>query len=113
MYLILRWILSAATLLLIAYFLPGVVVTGWYAAFLAALILGLLNAVVRPILLVLTLPVNILTLGLFTFVVNAFVFWFASTVVKGFEVTGFMPALLGSLILWLVGWFANNSLKNS
>ncbi|MBU2542451.1 phage holin family protein, partial [Patescibacteria group bacterium] len=71
MNLLLRWVINAGTLLLLAYYLPGIVVTGWYAALITALVLGLVNAVLKPILLVLTLPVNILTLGLFTFVINA------------------------------------------
>lgn len=113
MYLLLRWIASALTLLLIAYLVPGFIVTGFYAALIAALVLGLVNALVRPILLVLTLPINILTLGLFTLVVNALMLWLVSSVVKGFEISGFAPAFWGALILWLMGWLINNSLKNS
>lgn len=113
MYLLLRWFISAATLLLVAYLVPGFHVSGWYAAFIAALVLGLVNALVRPIILVLTLPVNILTLGLFTFVVNAFMLYLVSTVVKGFEVNGFRPAFWGALVLWLIGWLVSSSLKKN
>lgn len=113
MYLLLRWFISAATLFLVAYLVPGFHVSGWYAAFIAALVLGLVNALVRPIILVLTLPVNILTLGLFTFVVNAFMLYLVSTVVKGFEVNGFRPAFWGALVLWLIGWLVSSSLKKN
>lgn len=113
MYLFLRWFISAATLLLVAYLVPGFHVAGWYAAFVAALVLGLVNALIRPILLILTLPVNILTLGLFTLVINAFMLYIVSSVVKGFEVSGFAPAFLGAIVLWLIGWMVNNSLKNN
>lgn len=112
MYIVLRWFISAATLLLVAYLVPGFHVQGWYAAFIAAFLLGFVNAVVRPIVLLLTLPVNILTLGLFTLVVNAFMLWLVSSIVKGFEIAGFAPAFWGALVLWLIGWFVNNSLKN-
>lgn len=81
----------------------------FYAALIAALVLGLLNAIVRPVLILLTLPINILTLGLFTFVINAGLIWFMSTFVKGVVVDGFLPALLVAIILWAVGtltsWF--------
>ncbi len=113
MYLLLRWFISAATLLLVAYLVPGFHVSGWYAAFIAALVLGLVNALIRPIILLLTLPVNILTLGLFTFVVNAFMLYLVSTVVKGFEVNGFRPAFWGALVLWLIGWLVSSSLKKN
>lgn len=102
MYLLLRWLINAATLLGIAYYIPGIHVRGFYAALMAALILGLVNAVIKPIVVFLTLPVNVLTLGLFTFVTNAFLFWFVATVVKGFDVTGFWPAFWGALIMSVV-----------
>jgi putative membrane protein len=93
-----RWILNAAALLLVAYLYDGVQVTSFWAALIAALVLGLVNAVVRPILVILTLPVTILTLGLFLFVINALLFWFVAEVVKGFAVSGFVAALVGSLL---------------
>ena len=113
MRLLLRWLISAATLMLIAYYLPGVAVASFYAALIAALILGLLNALVRPLLLLLTLPVNIITLGLFTFVVNALVFWLASSIAKGFYVDGFWPAFWGALIMWIVGLVINSLFKKN
>ena len=100
--LLLRTILNAAALLLIAYIYPGVQVTSIVAAVIAALVLGLVNAVVRPILVILTLPVTILTLGLFLFVINALLFWLVAELVPGFEVKGFLAALIGSLLFSLI-----------
>jgi len=111
MNLLLRWVINAGTLLLLAYYLPGIVVTGWYTALITALVLGLVNAVLKPILLILTLPVNILTLGLFTFVINALLFWFVASFIKGFEVAGFVPAFWGALILTVVSWLVSGLLK--
>ena len=96
--LIARWILNAAALLLVAYLYSGVQVSSFFAAAVAALVLGLVNAVVRPILVILTLPVTILTLGLFIFVINALLFWLVAEVVQGFTVTGFWAAMLGSIL---------------
>ena len=93
-----RWVVNAAVLLLVAYIYPGVQVDSFVAALLAALVLGLVNAIVRPILVVLTLPVTLLTLGLFLFVINALLFWFVAEVVHGFSVGGFWAALLGSIL---------------
>ncbi len=97
--------------MLAAYLVPGILVSGFYAALIAALVLGILNAIIRPILLLLTLPLNILTLGLFTFVLNGLLFWFVGTVVKGFEVHGFLAAVLGSLIVTVVSWVASQYLR--
>ena len=97
-----RWALNAAALLAVAYIYPGVQVEGFLSAAIAALVLGLVNAVIRPILVILTLPVTILTLGLFIFVINALLFWFVAEVVKGFSVTGFMAALIGSVLYSLL-----------
>ena len=100
--LLLRWVINAAGLLLVAYLYPGVVVEGFLAALLAALVLGLVNAVIRPILVILTLPATILTLGLFIFVINALLFWFVAEIVHGFRVTGFGAALLGSILYSII-----------
>jgi putative membrane protein len=102
MSLIIRWFLNALALMLVAYLYSGVQVTGIIQALIAALVLGLANAVIRPILVILTLPVTILTLGLFIFVINAFLFWFVAEVVHGFNVTGFMAALIGSLMFSVI-----------
>jgi putative membrane protein len=93
-----RWVLNAAALLLVAYIYPGVHIESFVAALIAALVLGLVNAIVRPLLVLLTLPVTLLTLGLFLFVINALCFWFASELVRGFSVSGFVAALVGSIL---------------
>jgi putative membrane protein len=98
MKLILNWLLSAGALLAVAHLYSGVVVTSFTAALIAAAVLGLLNAVVRPVLVLLTLPVTVVTLGLFLFIINALMFWSASGLLSGFDVRGFIPALIGSLI---------------
>jgi len=100
--LIARWIVNAAALLLVAYLYPGVTVASFFAAAMAALVLGLVNAVIRPILVLLTLPVTILTLGLFLFVLNALLFWLVAETVEGFKVTGFWAALIGSVMYSLI-----------
>lgn len=97
-YLLARWAVNAAALLLVAYLYPGVTVESFFAALIAALVLGLVNAVIRPILIILTLPATLLTLGLFIFVINALLFWFVAEIVQGFRVTGFGAALLGSIL---------------
>ena len=95
---ILKWLLSAAALLAVAYLYSGVVVTSFTAALIAAAVLGVLNTIVRPLLVLLTLPVTLLTLGLFIFVINALMFWAAAGLLDGLNVNGFVPALIGSLI---------------
>jgi len=105
--LILRWLASALALLAVAYLLPllgvtGVEVAGFTAALVAAVVLGLVNAVIGPVLRLLTKPISCLTLGLFALVVNAFLFWLASAVVPGFEVRGAVAALVGSLAYGLL-----------
>lgn len=108
--LFLQWFLSAGALLLVANFFSGVQVHSLSSALWAALILGLLNAVLRPVLVVLTLPVTIVTVGLFLFVINAFMFWAAAGVLDGFHVTGFGAALLGSLIYSVLGLLIESAL---
>lgn len=103
MKLIFKWLLSAAALLLVAHLYSGVQVHNFTAALIASLVIGLFNTVLRPVLVVLTLPVTILTLGLFLFVVNALMFWFASSLLAGFHVTGFVAALIGSLLYSALG----------
>ena len=100
--LLLRWLLNALALLAVAYLYPGVRVESFFAAAVAALALGLANALIRPILVVLTLPVTILTLGLFLFVINAALFWLVAQIVKGFAVQGFLAALVGSILYSLI-----------
>jgi len=98
MKLIIRWLLLAAALLLVAHLYNGVQVASFGEAMLAAFVIGLFNTLVRPVLVVLTLPVTVITLGLFLFVINALLFWAAASVLDGFQVSGFVAALLGSLI---------------
>lgn len=98
MKLIVKWLLSATALLFVAYLYQGVSVSSFGAALLAAFVIGLFNMVLRPVLVVLTLPVTLVTLGLFLFVINALMFWFAAGVLDGFYVRSFGAALLGSLI---------------
>ena len=103
MKLIVKWLLSAVALLAVAYIYSGVEVTSFTSALIAAFVIGLLNMILRPVLVVLTLPVTIVTLGLFLFVINALLFWAASGLLSGFHVNGFLAALLGSLIYSLLG----------
>lgn len=98
MKLIVKWLCSAAALLAVAYLYSGVVVTSFAGALVAAAVLGALNTVVRPVLVLLTLPVTLVTLGLFMFVINALMFWAAASLVSGLNVSGFGAALVGSLI---------------
>lgn len=103
MKLIAKWLLSATALLAVAYLYSGVEIKSYSSALIAALVVGLFNAVLRPILVILTLPVTVLTLGLFLFVINALMFWFAAGMLAGFHVTSFAAALLGSLIYSVFG----------
>ena len=97
-----RWLASAVAVIISSYFLPGVVVSGLLSALLVAVIIGVLNILIRPILIILTLPINILTLGLFTFVINALIIMLASGLTPGFHVDGFWWALLFSIILSVI-----------
>jgi putative membrane protein len=103
MRLIIRWLLLAAALLLVTHLYRGVTVSSFGDAMLAAFVIGLFNTLVRPLLVLLTLPVTLLTLGLFLFVINALMFWAAAGVLDGFNVRGFGAALLGSLLYSLCG----------
>jgi putative membrane protein len=100
--LLVRWFLNASALMLVAYLYGGVRVDSPLVAVVAALVLGLVNAVIRPILLVFTLPVTILTLGLFIFVINALLFWLVAELVDGFHVAGFWAAFIGSILYSLI-----------
>ncbi len=100
--LLLVWILNAVALLVVAYLLPGITVASFGSALIAALVLGLLNTVVKPLLILLTLPLTVVTLGLFLLVLNALVFWWAGSILKGFQVEGFWWAVIGAIIYSLV-----------
>jgi putative membrane protein len=101
------WLITAVSLLITTYIIPGFKVESVAAAVIAAVVIGLVSAIVRPVLFLLTLPITILTLGLFSFVVNALTIWVASAFSPGFEIEGFLPALLGSLVLSVVSGFLN------
>ena len=107
MRLLFRVLLNAVALLVAAWLVPGVQITGAAAAVLAALLLGVVNALVRPVLLLLTLPFTLVTLGLFIFVVNAVCFALTAALVPGFRLSGFLAALFGSIVVSLVSWILN------
>jgi len=104
MRLLLVWLINALALIAVAYLMPGVSVSTFGAALVAALVLGLINAVVRPVLVLLTLPVTLLTLGLFIFVLNGLLFWMVGTWLEGFEVAGFWSGVFGAILFSLVSW---------
>ena len=105
--LIIRWVLFALALLFTAWIVPGIIFANFATALLAAFVMGLVNIFIRPIILIFTLPINLLTLGLFTFVINALMFLLVAKIVAGFIVTGFLAALLGSIVLSLISVFIN------
>jgi putative membrane protein len=104
MRLILRWIINALALLALPYVVSGIELKSFYIALIVAVVLGLLNAVVRPLLILLTLPVTLLTLGLFILVINALLFWFVGSFVEGFHVSGFWAAFFGAILYSLITW---------
>ncbi|MFC1721039.1 phage holin family protein [Patescibacteria group bacterium] len=110
MKILMKLLFTALALILAAYVIPGISVASFYTALIIAVLLGLVNLIFKPILILLTLPINILTLGLFTFVINAFLFWFLSTIVKGFYVEGFIAAFLGALVVSVVSYIGNRML---
>lgn len=112
MSLIIRLLINAGVLLGIAYLLPQITVESFYIALILAVVLGLLNLFFKPVLVMLTLPINLVLLGLFTLIINGFLFWFASTFVKGFEVENFWWAIVGALIFSAVSTFANGVINN-
>ena len=111
MKIIARVLLTALALVLVAKFVPGVTVDSLAVAIIAAIVLGLLNAIARPVLVILTLPITIVTLGLFIFIINAILFWSVATFVQGFEVSSFMAALIGSLIVSVISAAGNTFIK--
>lgn len=103
-----RWLTSTGAIILTSYLLGGIHVDGFFTAFFAAAMLGILNALFRPIALLITLPINILTLGFFTFVINALMLKMASGFISGFDVQGFGSAILGSLMISVISWLLNS-----
>ena len=110
LHIITRVLLTALTLIIVERLIDGIHVAGVYSAIIAAIFLGLVNLIIRPILLVLSLPITLLTLGLFSFVINAALFWFVASFVDGFSVDGFLPALIGSIVVSVVSTLGNKIL---
>ena len=110
MRLLLVWLLNALSLLAVAYLIPSVRVESFYVALVTALLLAVVNTLIRPVLVLVTLPINILTLGLFTFVINALLFWFVASFVEGFRVGGFWSAFWGALAYSVISTLASGLL---
>lgn len=109
--LIVRLFINAAALMALPYIIPGIMVDSPYIALIAAVILGLLNVLIRPLVILLTLPLTVLTFGLFALVVNGVFFWFVASFVDGFSVAGFWPAFWGALVMSLVSWATNQLMR--
>ena len=110
--LFLRWIINALALLAVANLVPGFHVESFWTALIVALVLGLFNITIRPILLLLTLPINIVTLGVFTFILNSLMLLLASNIVKNFTIDNFWTALVGAVVLWFISLLTNLVLEN-
>ena len=106
--LLIRWLALTAAIVIASYLISGIEISGFFSAFFAAAILGILNIFFRPILFILTLPINLLTFGLFTFVINALLLKMASGVISGFQVHGFWSAVFGALVISVVNWLLNS-----
>jgi putative membrane protein len=104
---LLKWLINALALLVTAYIVKGIEFTGAPALFMAAALLGILNILIRPFLILLTLPITIITLGLFTLIINGAMLWIVSLIIKGFVIQGFWPAVIGALIISVVSWVLN------
>lgn len=104
---VVRTLVMAVAFLVAQALVPGIVITGWGWLLIAALVLGVVNAVIRPVLFVLSLPLTILTLGLFTLVLNAAMLGLTAWLIPGFEIRGFWPAFWGAIVIWIVSWIAN------
>ncbi|MEX1111944.1 MAG: phage holin family protein [Candidatus Andersenbacteria bacterium] len=113
MNILLRWLITTLAVLIASYILPGVSVDGFLAALIAAAVLGIVNVIIKPILIVLTLPITIVTFGLFLLVINALMIMLASTVVPGFFVAGFWWAVLFSIVLSLLSYLLHQPFKEA
>jgi len=113
MRLLLAWLINAFALVAVAYLMPGISVASFTTALIAALVLGLINAVVRPVLVLLTLPVTIITLGLFIFVLNGLLFWLVGSFIQGFVVAGFWSGVFGAIVFSLISWILSGLLLGS
>jgi len=105
MKIILQWLIVAGAVLATSYFVPGISVSSFYIALIVALVWGIFSFSIKPILHILALPITILTLGLFSLVINGLLFWFISTFIKGFQVDGFVSAILGAFVVSFITWF--------
>lgn len=110
--LFIRWLVLTFAILCASYLIDGIWVSSFFSAFFAAAMLGILNAFFRPVVLLLTLPINILTLGLFTFIINALMLKMASAVIPGFHVYGFWAAVLGALVISVVNWLLSSFIND-
>lgn len=108
---ILRWLIIACTVFLIGMYMPGVTVSSWYSALIVAAVFGILNAIIRPLLSLITLPITLLSLGLTSFIFSGLILWFVSTFIKGFSIDTFSTALLAAIIIWAVSFVTNSLLK--
>jgi putative membrane protein len=112
MRLLLLWILNAVALLAVTYLLPSIQVSGFGTALVAALVLGFINTLVRPVLALLTLPLTVLTLGIFYLVLNGMLFWLAGALLPGFEVQGFFSAMVGAILYGVIAWVLSALIPN-
>ena len=112
MKLLIVWLINALALLALPYLVPSIQVNGFATALVAALVLGLVNTLIRPVLVVLTLPATILTLGLFIFVINGLLFWFVGSFVSGFRVDGFWAGVLGAIVYSIISWALSSLLQS-
>jgi putative membrane protein len=103
-----RWLINTVALLVVAHLVPGVEIESWTAAIVAALVLGIVNAVLKPVIVLITLPINILSLGLFTFIINAGMLYLSSQLVRGFVIAGFWSAFWGALLFSVVSFLLNH-----
>lgn len=106
-------LITALSLLVVANIVPGIAISNFYTALIVAVILGIINLTIRPLVLLFTIPINIISLGLFTFVINGLLFWFASTFIKGFFVDGFLSAFIGALIVSVFSWLSNHFISKT
>ena len=104
MRLLLQWLINALALLALPYIFTSITIDSFVTALVVALVLGLINTLIRPLLVLLTLPVTILTLGLFIFVINCLLFWWVGSFISGFHVTGFWAGVFGAIVYSLISW---------
>lgn len=111
MHILSRLLILVLAIMLVAYYVPGIAVDAFPTAVVVAIVLAVLNMTIKPIFIVVTLPINIVTFGLFTFVINALLLWLVASIVSGFDVAGFGAAFIGALIISVVSWFGHRLIK--